>query len=265
MTERQSKIDRDAVLRLFIELRDHIGKRVHRQHEMDDTLYSFVLFRLFGYSFNTYKAIGHLLPDGFYEQAFALYRMLWEAGIGLEWISRDPEVRSHQYAGFTVVEYQRFLRRRPQIGVSLKEDEESIRMHEERLKFFHQFMAKQLERFSSEDKKGKTRQWGRFFGNKNVEELSKEIGGEWAEDYELEYASSSGYAHAAPGAVLFPIHDPDASIARQQDVERSAMVGVKSIAVMIRTFDRWATYQGSNEREYLAGVLDRLAETGTGD
>ena len=178
MTERQSKIDLEAVLRLFTELRDHIGDRVHRQHEMDDTLYSFVLFRLFGYSFNTFKAIGLLLPDGFYEQAFALYRMLWEASIGLEWISRDPEARSHQYAGFTVVEYQRFLRRRPQIGVSLKEDEESIRMHEERLKFFQQLMATQLERFSSQDKKGKTRQWGRFFGSKNVEELAREIGGE---------------------------------------------------------------------------------------
>jgi hypothetical protein len=138
-------------------------------------------------------------------------------------------------------------------------------MHEERLKFFQQFMAQHLKRFSSEDRKGKTRQWGRFFGNKNVEELSQEIGGEWAEDYELEYSSASGYAHAAPGAVLFPLHDPDASIARQQDVERSAMVGVKSIAVMIRTFDKWATYQGSDEREYLAGVLDRLAETGSGD
>src|SRR5256885_1951216 len=55
----------------------------------------------------SYKAIGHLLPDGYYEQGFALYRMLWEAGIGLEWISRDPEARSRQYAGFTAVEYQR--------------------------------------------------------------------------------------------------------------------------------------------------------------
>jgi hypothetical protein len=42
------------------------------------------------------------------------------------------------------------------------------------------------------------------------------------------------------------------------------MVGVKSIAVMIRTFDRWATYPGDNEREYLASVLDRLAKTGIG-
>jgi hypothetical protein len=65
--------------------------------------------------------------------------------------------------------------------------------------------------------------------------------------------------------VLFPLHDPDASIASRQDVERSAMVGVKSIAVMIRTFDRLATYQGSNERAYLASVLDRLAKTGTSD
>jgi hypothetical protein len=92
-------------------LRDYIGQRVHREHEVDDTLYSVVLFRLFRSSFNTFKAIGRLLPERFYEQACALYRMLWEAGIGLEWISRDPEARSHQYAGFTAVEYQRFLRR----------------------------------------------------------------------------------------------------------------------------------------------------------
>lgn len=141
MTERQSTSDRNAVLRLFTELRDHIAERVHREHEVEDALYSFVLFHLFGYSFNTFKAIGRLLPDGFYEQGFALYRMLWEAGITLEWISRDPETRSHQYAGFTVVEYQRFLRRRPQIGAFLKEDAESVQMHEDRLKFFQQFMA----------------------------------------------------------------------------------------------------------------------------
>src|SRR5438105_448604 len=109
MTKRQSQIDLDAVLRLSEELREHIGKRVHRPHEVDETLYNFVLFRLFGYSFNTFKAIGLLLPNHYYEQAFALYRMLWEAGITLEWISSDSEDRSHQYAGFTVVEYQKFL------------------------------------------------------------------------------------------------------------------------------------------------------------
>jgi hypothetical protein len=43
-------------------------------------------------------------------------------------------------------------------------------------------MAEQLRRFSSEDRKGKTRQWGRFFGNENVQEYSKEIAGEWSED-----------------------------------------------------------------------------------
>lgn len=43
------------------------------------------------------------------------------------------------------------------------------------------------------------------------------------------------------------------------------MVGVESITVMIRTYDRWVTCQGSDEREYLAGVLDRLAETGSGE
>src|SRR5438477_12752861 len=96
-----------------------------------------------------------LLPDGFYEQGLAVYRMLWETGIIHEWISRDPEARSHQYAGFTVVEYQRFLRRRPQIGAFLKEDAGSVQMHEDRLKFFQQFMAPQLERFSSEDRRGK--------------------------------------------------------------------------------------------------------------
>ena len=95
MTAGPNQIDLDAVLRLFEELRDHIANRVHREHEMDDTLSSFVLFRLFGYSFNTFKAIGLLLPQRFYEQGFALYRMLWEAGLGLEWMSHDPETHSH--------------------------------------------------------------------------------------------------------------------------------------------------------------------------
>jgi hypothetical protein len=74
-TVRQSKIDRDAVLRLFTELRDHISEWLRGQHDMDDTLYSFVLLLLFGYSLNNYKAIVNLLPDGFYEQGFARYLM----------------------------------------------------------------------------------------------------------------------------------------------------------------------------------------------
>ena len=99
MTEEQSDLDLDAALRLFAELGDHITDRVHREHEIDDSLYPFVLFRLFGYSFNTFKAIGLLLPHRFYEQAWVLYRMLWETSIGLERTSRDPEPRLHQYAG----------------------------------------------------------------------------------------------------------------------------------------------------------------------
>lgn len=66
--------------------------------------------KTFNFCFNTYKAIGLLLPDVYYEHGGALLRIMWEATLNLAWVAIGPIERSRAFLQFTVVETQRFRR-----------------------------------------------------------------------------------------------------------------------------------------------------------
>lgn len=102
----------EPLIKGHAELRDHIARRVHGEHEMEATLYALVAMKIFGYVFNTYKAIGLLLPDRYYEQGMSLFRTMWESSANLFWIQRDPEVRAKRFTEFTAAEFGRFLKTR---------------------------------------------------------------------------------------------------------------------------------------------------------
>jgi hypothetical protein len=105
-------INLQKVMHLFDEFRDRIHEQCSAPIHLDNSLYTIVAMKLFGFAFNTYKAIDLLLPQHFYEQAGALYRTLWETGANFEWVSRDPELRSHLFLNFTLIEHQNFLSNR---------------------------------------------------------------------------------------------------------------------------------------------------------
>ena len=44
----------------------------------------------FVYAFNTYKALGLLLPELYHESGAVVFRQFWEVSLNLHWIERDP-------------------------------------------------------------------------------------------------------------------------------------------------------------------------------
>ena len=60
---REPNIDLSKVLELFDEFRDRIYEQNSGHLEIEHSLYSIVAMKLFGFAFNTYKAIGLLLPQ----------------------------------------------------------------------------------------------------------------------------------------------------------------------------------------------------------
>ena len=89
-------------------VRDAIADAFHVEHELEPDLKSLVSIQSFIYAFNTYKALGHLLPDLFHESGAVVLRQLWEVSLNLHWIEKDPDVRSQAFPSdaesFTVAE-----------------------------------------------------------------------------------------------------------------------------------------------------------------
>lgn len=258
MTQRA---DLEAVVERCRDLLGRMHGRTVGQLEMELTLYNIVAFKLFGYAVNTFKSIYYLLPHTVYEQATILYRTLWETVLNLEWIGREPEARAGRFLRFTAVEHRRFIEAR--IRSARRADDGnavlSLRSH---LDAFEGALEQQLAQFKFRDRSGKVR-WRDRFSAPSLQDVVREVGGEWLDEYDRDYLLGCGYSHGAPAAVLFPLYDtPDHQVAQAQDVERSAIVGAMAIRVMSRAYRRWLAARGEEDDEYLAALVNRVRESG---
>jgi hypothetical protein len=250
----------DLLLGLYVEFRDRIHERSTREHELEDTFYAYVATRLFVYSFNTYKSIAWLLPSHFYEQAAILLRTLWEAGANFEWISREPGLHAKKFLEYTAVEHRHRLQRCI-INARINRDTPLLAQLEEELREVEDVLGEQLKAFKYKDKRGRSK-WQSRFSGPSLEEIVKEIGGEWLKEYEVEYQLGTAYTHAAPGGVLFPMLDlaDIAEVPTVEDIERSVVIGASSIRTMIRVYRHWLGVIGSDDSEYLDHLFDRVCE-----
>jgi hypothetical protein len=119
----------------------------------------------------------------------------------------------------------------------------------------------QISGFKYKDKKGRSK-WQPRFSGPSLEEIVKEIGGEWLREYEIEYQLGNAYTHAAPGGVLFPMLDLGdvAEIPTEEDIKRSTLIGASSIRTMIRVYRHWLGVIGSEDSEYLDDLFGRVCE-----
>jgi hypothetical protein len=257
---RKPNIDLTAVLRLLEEFRDRIYEQSVGGIQVDRSLYAIVSMKLFGFAFNTYKAIGLLLPQHFYEQAGALYRTLWETAANFEWISRDPEQRSHEFLNFTLIEHHKFLRNSIRTAKRNHDPDAVVQVAGE-LRDFEATVGRELREFQSIDRKGKLK-WRYRFSGPSLETVIHEIGGEWLDEYDRDYHLGSTYAHGAPAGILFPLeHNPE--LTELWDLERSALMGVLAIRVMIRCDRLWLSFCGTNDEPYLSELFFRLRNCAT--
>lgn len=247
-------------MHVFDEFRDRIYEQSSGPIHLDNSLYTIVATKLFGFAFNTYKAVGLLLPQHFYEQGGALYRTLWETGANFEWVSRDPELRSHLFLNFTLIEHQNFLSNRIRTA-KRSHDAEAVLALTRELADFECLVRKELSEFESRDRKGKVRSRRRF-SSPTLDEVIREIGGDWLDEYDRDYRLGSSYTHGAPSGILFPMyHDP--ALTELWDLERSALMAIVTMHAMIRIDRLWLAHRGMDDSAYLAALFFRLRDTAT--
>lgn len=189
----------EEILKLHREFRDHVAGAIHGEFELTTSpAYGIVLVKSVGYCFNTFKAIGLILPEFYYEQANALTRILWEAAANLQWIAQQPSERARLYAEFTVVERRKFLAMRVTENERLGAPQVAKNYAEE-LRAFDQLFESILVAYRVKDKKNKFR--SRFSGP-TLEDVVRDVGEPWLTEYRERYPLWCFYAHASPGAVL---------------------------------------------------------------
>jgi hypothetical protein len=241
-------------------LRDHIAEIVHREHEHAiEPLYAAVLMHSFIFCFNTYKSIGILLPEYYYEQASGLFRVLWEATLNLAWVTKDPLSRTKLYCQFTVVEKRKFFVFKVS-DAKRRRDSKSLATAEAKLRDFDAEYGHVVEDYRSKDKKGKVKVRSRFSGP-TIEQTAYDLGGEWEKEYRELYPLLSFYTHATPGAVLFPdVPSGPPTIASFQEASsgRTEMVALWSIAVLERAYRFTWPLLGLDDGDYLNALNEKI-------
>lgn len=252
--------DLEPLIAGHAELRDHVAVRVHGQHEMEASFYSIVAMKLFGYVFNTYKAIGLLLPDHYYEQGMSLFRTMWESSANVFWISRDPEPRARLFLEFTAAEHRRFLSTRRAFFAARGVEDISDPIFPQSIA---EALARQVAQFQRADRKNRLRTHERFSGP-SLESVVQELGEPWTEEYITSYKLACGYTHGAPGAILFPLYAPegDESAFERIDHERTTMLAAMSMKLMERAFSLYAPAIGGTEHGFFEDLNSRTGYRG---
>ena len=246
----------------IVELCHDVSARIHGQVtgdiSVEATLYNVVAFKLFGYALNTFKSVFYLLPHTVYEQAMALHRTLWETGLNFEWISRDPEKRAQRFLQFTIVEQRKFLRKRIETARRAGDSSAVLSLTKE-LREFENLLNERLSAYKYTDTKRKTKYRDRFSGP-SLEQVVREVGGDWLDEYDRDYILGCMSSHGSPGAVLFPLVDtsPNFQASRLKDVERSALVGAMAIEVISRCYRLYLPVIGKEDEAFLRELPARV-------
>jgi hypothetical protein len=213
---------------------------------------------MFIYAFNTYKAIGLLLPDLYYEYALSLLRTLWEVSLDLHWIAQDSEKRSLRFLNFTLLEYRKSLQRSVQ-KARKKNRHQEAGLLDKQVSELDRDAARFLKDYAVIDKRGRTH-FVSEFSNKTPDAIARELGDDWIDEYARIYKLTYAYVHGAPGVIIFPLQflDEEDELSTYEDQERTAKAAVWSIAIMAKTYTLFCRNIGLDESEYLDALSQRI-------
>lgn len=227
----------EAVVR-HRELRDVIATQVDGEWPLPSSLFSIVAVKLLGFGFNTYKAIGLLLPDRHYEQGTSLLRTLWETCANFAWVQQAPDERGGLFLGYTAVEYRKYAQRAMPF--------ESAEEREAFLRGFDLGFGDFIRVYRRREHSGRQR-WARRFSGSNLEHIVRDLALPWTAEYKTLYPLACQYTHGSPGAILFPLlaqgheHIPD--LYRRPDDQRTTQLALWSMALasrLVAGFLTWA-------------------------
>src|SRR6185436_4267147 len=136
------------------------------------------------------------------EQSGVLLRILWEATMNLAWVAKDPPMRAKLYCQFTVVEKRKFFLFKITEARRLQ-NTHAVKVAEENLVEFDRAFQNVIVDYQFNDRKGKKKLRSRF-SEPTIEQTACALGGVWEKEYRELYPLLSFYAHATPGAILFP-------------------------------------------------------------
>ncbi len=211
-----------AILEHYSAIRDIIATTEYLEPA---NLETFIANTSFIYAFNTYKAIGLLLPELYHESGAAVLRQLWEVSLNLHWIERDATNRAQDFCNFTVMEYRKLIQKSGK-STSLNDFDEAT----------DKFQTK----FRYRDGRGKNRRHSSF-ATTNIHDRAVDLGDPWENEYELVYHLTSMHAHGAPGAVLHAMFQgkyPDPEIREQNSASLIAILATKLIVRDVETIAR---------------------------
>lgn len=227
----------EAILR-HDELRDIIAAQIHCDWSLPRSTFSIVAVKLLGFGFNTYKAIGLLLPDRHYEQGTSLLRTLWETCANFAWIEQAPDERGALFLGYTAVEYRKYAQRAMPFASPME--------REAFLLGFDLAFGDFIRVYRRQERSGRQR-WSERFSGPNLEGVIRDLAAPWTAEYKILYPLACHYTHGSPGAILFPLiaeaneHIPD--LYRQPDDDRTTQLALWSMALISRLlggFLEWA-------------------------
>jgi len=200
------------------DVRDATARSIHIEHELARDLPTFVSMISFVYAFNTYRALGLLLPELYHESGAVVFRQLWEVSLNLHWIERDPSVRAQDFCNFTVMEYRKLIQKSGDSSPLQDFDDATS-----------EFQAK----FRYQDSKGRNQKRS-VFATKSIHDRADELGDPWKREYELVYHLASLHAHGAPGAILQPHFRQHYSAPETRERNSVSLIAILSINVLVR-------------------------------
>jgi hypothetical protein len=204
-----------AILEHHAVIRDAIAGTGHIERT---DLESFVANLSFIYAFNTYKAIGLLLPELYHESGAVVLRQLWEVSLNLHWIEPDVANRTRDFCNFTVMEYRKLIQ---------KSGDSTL------LNDFDDATDKFQSRFRYRDGRGRNRTYSSF-ATTNIHDRAVDLGDPWEREYELVYCLTSMYAHGAPGAVLHGMFQQQYSNPEIREQNSASLIAILAAKVIVR-------------------------------
>jgi hypothetical protein len=200
------------------DVRDATARSIHIEHELAPDVATFVSMISFVYAFNTYKALGLLLPHFYHESGAVVFRQLWEVSLNLHWIERDPLPRAQDFCNFTVMEYRKLIQK--------SGDPSPLQDFDDATSAFQ-------ARFRYRDRKGRDQKHS-VFATKSTHDRADELGDPWKREYELVYHLASLHAHGAPGAILQPHFRQHYSAPEIREQDSVSLLAILSMNVLVR-------------------------------
>ncbi len=189
-----------------------------------DDLPNFIANQSFVYAYNSYKALGRLLPELYHEAAATVLRQLWEVSLNLHWMMLDPDDRAEAFVNFTVVEARKLFKISDEFG--------SLGSLDDFDKSTHRFQS----RFRKRSRQGKD-QIQTNFTSESIRNRSEELGEPWGREYDFVYHLTSMHAHGAPGAVLHAVFLNHYGNVQARERDQTALIGTLAIQMMKRNVD----------------------------